>query len=144
MARCFLPLSTQQICAYFEVDGLFGGCLRAHLSWHHGHCSGSRSDVLSLDACLSKCMVDAGNTVFVEREPLETLLSSSGSRSDALSLDACRSVDARNTVFVERNLLGCALARRLSVQMHVRRWKHCFRRAEAFGRHTGQAEVRDH
>ena len=32
--------------------------------------SGSRSDVLSLDACRSKCMVDAGNTVFVERKPL--------------------------------------------------------------------------
>ena len=78
---------------------------------------------------------------------LGALLSSSGSRSDVFWLDACLSksmVGAGNIAFVERRLLGCALARRLSVQMHVRCRKHCFRQAEAFGRHTGQAEVREH
>ena len=65
---------------------------------------------------------------------LGILFLSSGSYSGVFSLGACRSkciVDAGSTAFVDRKPLGCALARRLSVQIHCRRWKHCFRGAEA-------------
>ena len=47
------------------------GCAPQALTSCCADSPGSRSDVLSLDACRSKCMVDAGNTVFVERKHSE-------------------------------------------------------------------------